>query len=200
MFFPCVHTFGAYRYHKHLKNNNEQALASFRYQLMFGEFQDTHFVRYVYYWSFFLRRIINAMIILFLQNNVIWQLTLLLLVNLLSLAYTCVSRPYKDTLVNVHTIVNDIGVIAVIGSFYPMNEKFQPDDKFFHYGTITICIIAAIVIVNYALFLFSFLLGILAFTKKCPICSICRRKPKRPKEKVRDEKARDIEYSSEEVE
>lgn len=133
-----------------------------------------------------------------MQDNTLWQLTLLLAINTLTLVYTCVSRPYKDTLVNVHTIFNDIGVIAVIGAFYPMNNKYQSDDTFFYYGTIVIGIIGAVILINTALFLLSFALGILAFIKQCPICSICRRRPKRPKEKLINDPAKKIDYSEEE--
>ena len=59
-----------------------------------------------------------------MQEHTLWQLTLLLGLNVLALVYTCVSRPYKDTLINVHTILNDLGVVVVIGAFYPMNNKF----------------------------------------------------------------------------
>jgi hypothetical protein len=105
-------------------------------------------------------------------------------VNILALIYSCISRPYKDSLINAHTIINDVGVIAVTAAFYPMRDVFQRDEKFFYYGKIVIGIIAGIIFVNFALFLISFALGILTFIKKCPICSICIRKPKREKEKI----------------
>ena len=59
-------------------------------------------------------------------------------------------------------------------------------------------IISAVVLVNFALFLLSFLLGTLAFMKKCPVCLCCRRKPKRPKEKLINDPSKKIELSEEE--
>lgn len=103
--------------------------------------------------------------------------------NGLALIYNCISRPYKDTLVNVHTIINDVGLIAVIASFYPMRNVFQRDTDFYYYGRIVIGLIAAIIFLNFALFLISFVLGTIDFIKRCPHCICCMRK-KRPKEKL----------------
>ena len=105
-------------------------------------------------------------------------------VNILAFIYSCISRPYKDSLINAHTIFNDAAVIAVTGAFYPMRDVYQRDESFFYYGKVVIGIIAGVIFINFALFLISFALGILEFIKKCPICSICIRRPKREKEKL----------------
>jgi hypothetical protein len=64
--FPMVHTYQCYQYNKKLKENDVKGLQNFKYELLFGEFEDTNFIRYFYYWAFCLRRILNAVVILFM--------------------------------------------------------------------------------------------------------------------------------------
>ena len=52
-------------------------------------------------------------------------------VNILAFIYSCISRPYKDSLINAHTIFNDAAVIAVTGAFYPMRDVYQRDESLF---------------------------------------------------------------------
>ena len=59
--------------------------------------------------------------------------------------------------------------------------------------------VAAIIFLNFALFLISFFLGILAFCKKCPICTCCMKKKQRPKEAFIRDKDKLIEDESEEI-
>jgi len=106
----------------------------FKWTLLFGEFADTNFIRYFYFWAFALRRILNAVIILYVQDSTLWSLNLLLLVNFLALIYTCISRPYYMTINNVMMILNDVGVIIVICTFYPMRNLYVSDATFYLYG------------------------------------------------------------------
>ena len=47
-------------------------LMKFKWTLLFGEFADTSFLRYFFFWAFGLRRILNAVIILYLQPYPLW--------------------------------------------------------------------------------------------------------------------------------
>lgn len=62
------------------------------------------------------------------------QLTLLIFVNALALIHHCVSRPYRDTLLNVHTIMNDIGILFVLGELYRLRYPFLTDEEFYFLG------------------------------------------------------------------
>jgi hypothetical protein len=59
-----------------------------------------------------------------------------MLVNGLALVYTCISRPYEKTLLNVMTILNDVGVLIALCTFYPMRNLYVSDDTFYMYGKI----------------------------------------------------------------
>ena len=95
--------------------------------MLFGEFATTHFIRYFYWWAFGLRRVLIAVIILNMQGSTIWTLNLLVLVNGLALVYTGISRPFKETLLNVHTLISDIGVMVVLGELYVFRYPFLTD-------------------------------------------------------------------------
>ena len=105
---------------------------------------------------------------------------MLLLVNGLSLIYTCVSRPYEKTLLNVLTILNDVGVLIVICTFYPLRNLYITDASFYLYGKIIIGCIAGIIFLNLAIFGVAFVIALIDFLKRCPICSccVCKKKPK----------------------
>lgn len=123
-----------------------------------------------------LRRVLIACIIINLEGNSTWQLSLLFLVNILALIYTCISRPFKETLVNVHMIINDVGVLIVNGEMYMMIDPYVSDKVYFGQGQIIIATIATIIFVNFALFLLGFILGLIDFCRKCPMCSCCKKR------------------------
>lgn len=117
IFFPIFHAASAVKYRKLIKNNDIRELAKYKWRLMFGEFADNHYIRYFFMWAFMLRRLCIAYILVFMDAPVT-QLTALFFVNLFALLWDCISRPYNDVLINVSLIVNDIGVLIVIGEFY----------------------------------------------------------------------------------
>lgn len=63
--FPFIHFYQALKYRKLLKSEDIKELMKFKWTLLFGEFADTSFIRYFYFWAFSLRRILNACIILY---------------------------------------------------------------------------------------------------------------------------------------
>lgn len=132
--FPFAHFYQALKYRKLLKNEDIKELMRFKWTLLFGEFADTSFIRYFYFWAFCLRRILNAVIIIYQQDSTLWSLNLLLVVNGFALVYTCISRPYHMTILNVMTILNDVGVLIVICEFYPMRTLYVTDGTFYLYG------------------------------------------------------------------
>jgi hypothetical protein len=99
-------------------------------------------------------------------------------VNLLALIYTCISRPFKDSLLNAHTIINDVGVLIVIGEFFMMRSPYYSDAEYYMQGKIIIATIAIIIWINFVLFIISFILGLIDFLKRCPhcLCCICNKK------------------------
>ena len=187
------------RFRKLLAKDDKYELDKFKYHLLFSEYSHSHYLRYSYVWAFCLRRILNAAILLLLQTSPLWQLNLLMLVNLLALAFSCVSRPYNDTLLNAHTIINDVAVLVVIGEFYMMWDPYVSDRLYYQQGQIIIATIATVIFLNFLLFLLSFVLGVIAFLKRCPMCSCCTKKRIRDKEDLIREKEFDIDMHKEEI-
>ena len=63
--FPFIHFYYALKYRKLLKNEDIKELTKFKWTLLFSEFADTSFIRYFYFWAFTLRRVLNAVIIIY---------------------------------------------------------------------------------------------------------------------------------------
>ena len=120
-----------------------------------------------------------------------------MLINGGALLYTCISRPYRETLVNVHTIINDVGVIVVICEFFPMLQLYVTDHEFYLYGKIVIGTIATIIFINFCLFCISFVLSFYKFMLGCPHCTCGLCKKKRDKEKLIIDPNRDLNLSKE---
>lgn len=117
---------------------------------------------------------------------------MLIFVNALSLIHHCVSRPFNDTLLNVHTILNDIGVLIVLGELYRFRYPFLSDAEFYFLGKVVMGTIAGIIFLNFVLFILSFLLGCCAFCKKYACC----KKKQRDKEGLIVDPDKDISKSS----
>jgi len=79
--------------------------------------------------------------------------------------------------VNAHLIINELGVLIVTAEFYPLRYKYISDKEFYMLGKIVIGTVAAIIFINFLLFLIAFILGIIKFLRKCPICTCCQKKP-----------------------
>jgi hypothetical protein len=133
-------------------------------------------------WGFMLRRVLNAAILVFLEDD-LWQLTLLFVVNLFALLWSAISRPYNDVLVNVHLIMNDIAVLIVIAEFYVYREAYLTDEYFYLYGKMIIGTVAGVVLLNCMLFIISFIIGVIRFCKKC--CQ-CKKKVRSKEPVIRD--------------
>jgi hypothetical protein len=182
LIFPVYHTFAAFTYRKMMKSQNIEELAKFKYTLMYGDYADSHIIRYMFIGPFALRRVLNAVVILMMTDSPLASLVLLLLINMAALVHVIIARPYKDSLLNLHCIINDLGVVIVIGEFFLLLDAYVTDKTFYFYGRLLIATIAIIIWLNFVLFIVSYILGILAFMRRCPICSCCRRKAIKEKE------------------
>ena len=78
--------------------------------------------------------------------------------NLLALIYGCITRPYYESINNVMMIMNDVGVIIVLGTMYPMLTLYVSDATFYLYGRLIIGSIAGVVYLNFFLFVIQFVL------------------------------------------
>lgn len=185
LFFPIYHATLAVKYRKLIKNQDIRELVKYKWQLLFGEFADTHYVRYFFMWAFALRRFLNAYVVVFMTDP-LWQLIWLFIINLFALLWNSISRPYNDVLINVHMIINDIGLLIVLGEFHVYREVFLKDKEFYSFGRMIIGTIAGVVLLNFALFIISFILGVIRFLRKCPICSCCNKKIRLKEEVIRD--------------
>ena len=132
--FIGVHTYQAVKYRKVIKEDNIRELRKYKWRLLFGEFGDTHFVRYFYMWAFGLRRILAAVMVLYFIENPTTGLSLLLVVNLLSLVYCIISRPYRNPYVNAHLILSEIGVVIVNCELFPLRWVYIRDKEFYFLG------------------------------------------------------------------
>ena len=113
-------------------------------------------------------------IVLFMLDDAFWQLNLLFLISLVFFVYTCVARPYSSILLMAHTIINEIGVMILIGECYPFLTVYHSDALFYWYGQIVIGTIAAIIWINMMMFIISFLIALCEWLKRCPHCLCCK--------------------------
>eukprot|EP00347_Sterkiella_histriomuscorum_P013046 403366220 len=103
--------------------------------------------------------------------------------------YKC--RPYADVLLNLHTLINDLGVLIVLGEMYRFRYPFLSDAEFYFLGKVVIATIAGIIFLNFVLFLISLLLGLCAFCKKYWCC----KKKIREREKIIYDPQKDLNVS-----
>lgn len=65
-------------------------------------------------------------------------------------------------------------------------EVFLTDELFYSYGRMIIGTIAGVVLLNFFLFIISFIIAVIRFLRKCPICSCCNKKIRQKEPIVRD--------------
>lgn len=94
----------------------------------------------------------------------------MIFVNALAFIHHCVSRPFADVLLNLHTLINDVGILIVLGEMYRFRYPFLSDAEFYFLGKVVIATIAGIIFLNFVLFIISLLLGLCAFCKKYWCC------------------------------
>ena len=137
--FPIYHSLKAIYLRRKHEIHEE---LTFKYELMFDDFDQVMLLRYFFFWQFALKRILITLAILYLPISGMWQLNFIMFTSACSALWIGFSKPFNGALLNAHWVFDELATMATTGSFYSFLTPFKADKPFFSYGRSIIMIIS----------------------------------------------------------
>ena len=179
--YPVVHTLFALKYKKMpLEKKKESFVFS---EVLFDEFAVYKSIQYFYFWQFCLKRLIFAIVLLSVTNPVI-QLSILMAIFVLNLAWLFMVRPYKHYIRMFHSGFNDSAGLVLTGLYFQFTNPRMGDYEYYRYAQMIMRVIIGVILVNILMVFAHWIFEL--FFRLFPFCCVALKK-KLEKAEVDDE-------------